>query len=155
MTPYSLDNPIFQIYIVVACLAILKLIGHAFYTVYQMVRCDGGYLNPEDLRQTLFNPRPDPGQLGAYEDVERARRMHRNEMENTPVFLVAGLLLVAVAPGQVFAVVTMVGYLLARLAHSYAYATKRDHEVRAACFTAGAILTVAMVIYTLVGVFHR
>jgi hypothetical protein len=33
---------------------------------------------------------------------------------------VAGLLLVAAAPGQVFAMVTVFGYLLARLAHSHA-----------------------------------
>ena len=155
MSPYNLDNPVFQIYIVAACLAILKLIGHSFYTVVQMIRCDGGFLNPEDLRQTLFNPKPNPGQLGEIEDVERARRMHRNEMENTPAFLVAGLLLVAVAPGQLFAVVTMVGYLLARVGHTYAYATKRDHEVRAASFTAGALFTVAMVVHVLVSVLQR
>ena len=155
MTPYNLDNPVFQIYIVAACLAILKLIGHAFFTVVQMIRSNGGYLNPEDLRQTVFNPNPNPRQLGEVEDVERARRMQRNEMENTPAFLMAGLLLVAVAPGQLFALVTLVGYLLARLAHTYAYATKRDHEVRAACFTAGALFTVAMVAHVLVSVFHR
>ncbi|MBN9425972.1 MAG: MAPEG family protein [Burkholderiales bacterium] len=155
MTPYSLDNPVFQIYAVAACLALLKLIGHSFYTVFQMVRNDGGYLNPEDLRKTLFNPKPDPRQLNAIEEVERARRMHRNEMENTPAFLVAGWLLVAVSPSLLFVVVTMVGYLLARLAHTYAYATKRDHEVRAACFTAGALCTVAMVVHVLVSVLLR
>lgn len=153
--PYSLDNPVFQIYIVAAGLAILKLIGHAFYTVYQMVRSEGGYLNPEDLRPTLFNPKPDPRQLAAVEAVERARRMHRNEMENTPAFLVAGLLLVAVGPSQLFALVTLCGYLLARLAHTYAYATQRDHEVRAAFFTLGALLTVAMVVHALVSVLQR
>ena len=150
MTPYTLDNPVFQIYLVAASLAILKLIAHAFHTVVQMVRCDGGYLNPEDLRQTLFNPAPDPRQLGAHDKVERSRRMHRNELENTPAFLVAGLLLVAVAPAQWFALVTLFGYLLARLAHSYAYAAQLDHEVRAACFTLGALLTVAMVVHVLV-----
>ena len=153
--PYSLDNPVFVTCIVAASLAILKLIAHAFYTVYQMVRCNGGFLNAEDLRKTLFNPNPDPRQLDAFEDVERARRMHRNEMENTPAFLVAGLLLVAVAPGQLFVAVTMYGYLLARLGHTYAYVTKRDHEIRAACFSAGALFTVAMVIHVLVSVFTR
>jgi glutathione S-transferase len=155
MTLYSLGNPVFQLYAIAASLAILKLMAHAFHTVYQMVRNDGGFLNPEDLRQTLFNPNPDPRQLGKVEDVERARRMHRNEMENTPAFLVAGLLLVAAAPGQLFAAVTLVGYLLARLAHTYAYATKRDHEVRAACFTAGALFTMAMVVHVLVSALSR
>lgn len=155
MNAYSLDNPVFLTYTIAASLAILKLIAHAFYTVFQMVRSDGGYLNPEDLRKTLFNPHPNPGQLGAYDGVERARRMHRNEMENTPAFLVAGLLLVAVAPGALFAAVTMYGYLLARVGHSFAYATQRDHEVRAAFFTVGALLTVAMVVYVLVSVVQR
>ncbi|MDM0046571.1 MAPEG family protein [Variovorax dokdonensis] len=155
MNAYSLDNPIFQIYAVAASLAILKLIGHAFYTVYRMVRSDGGYLNPEDIRKTLFNPHPQATQLQAYEDVERARRMHRNELENTPAFLAAGLLLVAAQPSQMFAMITMFGYLAARLAHSYAYATERDHEVRAACFTVGAVFTVAMVLYVLVSLLQR
>jgi len=155
MTPFSLDNPVFQTYAIAASLAILKLIGHAFYTVYQMVRCDGGFLNPEDLRQTLFNPRPDPRQLGEVEEVERARRMHRNEMENTPAFLAAGWLVVAVSASPVFAMVTMYGYLLARLAHTWAYATKRDHETRAACFTLGALCTVAMVGHVLVNVLRH
>ncbi len=155
MNAYTLDNPVFQIYAVAACLAILKLVAHGFYTVYRMVRSDGGFLNPEDLRKTPFNPNPRPTQLQAYEDVERARRMHRNEMENTPAFLAAGLLLVAAAPSPTFAMVTMFGYLLARMAHSYAYATQRDHEVRAACFTLGALCTVAMVVSVLVSVAQR
>lgn len=155
MNAYSLDNPVFQVYAVAASLAILKLIAHSFYTVYRMVRSDGGFLNPEDLRKTPFNPNPRPEQLAAFEDVERARRMHRNEIENTPAFLAAGLLLVAAAPSLVFATVTMFGYLLARLAHSYAYATQRDHEVRAAWFTLGAVFTVAMVVHVLVSVLQR
>jgi uncharacterized MAPEG superfamily protein len=140
---------------VAACLAILKLVAHGFYTVYRMVRSDGGFLNPEDLRKTPFNPNPQPAQLGPYEDVERARRMHRNEMENTPAFLAAGLLLVAAAPSKTFAMVTLFGYLLARLAHSYAYATQRDHEVRAACFTLGALCTVAMAVHVLASVLQH
>jgi hypothetical protein len=43
----------------------------------------------------------------------------------------------------------MFGYIAARVAHAYAYITERDHEVRAAFFSIGAVLTVAMSLYTL------
>ena len=36
------------------------------------------------------------------------------------------------------------GYVAARIAHAWAYATARDHEVRATFFTLGALSTVAM-----------
>ena len=152
MNLYSLDNPVFRIYVVAAALAVLKLIAHAFLTVHRMMRSRGGYLNPEDLRATVLNPQPDPRQIQPVEDVERARRMHRNELENTPAFLAAGLLFVAAAPGVALAATLLYGYVLARVLHAWAYLTARDHEVRATFFTLGALATVAMALYALVAV---
>jgi uncharacterized MAPEG superfamily protein len=146
----SLDNPVFRIYVIAASLAILKMIVHAFLTVYRMMKTNGGFLNPEDTRKTIGNPNPGLQQLAANEYVERARRMHRNEGENTPLFLVAGLLFVAASPSVALASVLLYGYVLARLAHAYAYVTQRDHEVRAAFFTVGAVSTVIMTGYALV-----
>ena len=44
----------------------------------------------------------------------------------------------------------MYGYVAARLAHAWAYATARDHEVRATFFTLGAASTVTMAVYAIV-----
>jgi glutathione S-transferase len=142
MNLYSLDNPVFRLYVIAASLAIVKMIGHAFLTVHRMMRAKGGYLNPEDLRKTALNPDPSNSQIAPNDYVERARRLHRNEGENTPPFLVAGLLLVAA--------LLLFGYVATRLAHTWAYLTEQDHEVRATFFTIGAAITVGMALYALV-----
>jgi uncharacterized MAPEG superfamily protein len=152
---FSLDNPVFRIYVIAGALAILKMIAHAFLTVYRMMKTKGGFLNAEDTRKTFSNPHPSPQQLAADDYVERARRMHRNEGENTPPFLVAGLLFVAASPPVVLAALLLYGYVLARLAHAYAYVTERDHEVRATFFTIGAVITVIMTVYALVAALAR
>ena len=149
MDPFTLENPVFRVYVVAAGLAILKLIGHAFLTVYRMLESKGGFLNPEDTRRTVSNPNPTVEQLAPNDYVERARRMHRNELENTPAFLIAGLLFVATSPPLWLAAVSMYGYVLARLAHTYAYITACDHEIRATFFSIGAILTAVMTLYTI------
>jgi uncharacterized MAPEG superfamily protein len=149
MSQFALENPVFRIYVIAAGLAILKMIAHAFLTVYRMLRTNGGFLNPEDTRRTALNPNPVPGQVEPNDYVERARRMHRNEGENTPLFLAAGLLFVAASPPVVLAAILMYGYVVARVAHAWAYITERDHEVRATFFTVGALLTVAMTVYAL------
>jgi uncharacterized MAPEG superfamily protein len=93
---FTLDNPVFSTYVIAAALAILKMLFHAFLVVYRMIAANGGFLNAEDTRKTFGNPNPSTAQTDPNEAVERARRMHRNEGENTPLFLAAGLLFVAV-----------------------------------------------------------
>jgi glutathione S-transferase len=150
MNLYSLDNPVFRLYVIAASLAIVKMIGHAFLTVHRMMRAKGGYLNPEDLRKTALNPDPSNSQIAPNDYVERARRLHRNEGENTPPFLVAGLLLVSASPPVAVAALLLFGYVATRLAHTWAYLTEQDHEVRATFFTIGAAITVGMALYALV-----
>lgn len=145
MEIFSLDNPVFRIYMVAASLAILKMIGHAYITVYRMMRTNGGFLNPEDARKTLGNSNPSPAQLEPDDYVERARRMHRNDGENIPLFLGAGLLFVASGPSATLAAWLMYGYVISRVAHFAAYATAQDHEVRASLYTLGSLILVAMV----------
>ena len=150
MTEFALDNPVFRIYVIAASLAVLKMIGHAFLVVQRMIRVRAGWASPEDLRRTRLNPQPHPSQLEVNNLVDRARRMHRNEGENTPPFLAAGLVFVAAAPPAWLAALLLYGYVAARVAHAWAYATERDHEVRATFFTIGALCTVAMCGYALV-----
>src|SRR5262245_2428238 len=138
MDAFTLDNPVFRTYVIAAALAILKMIFHAFLVVMRMMSAQGGFLNPEDTRKTFGNPNASPSQTDPNESVERARRMHRNEGENTPLFLAAGLLFVAAAPPLWLAYVLLYGYIAARLAHFWAYATAQNHEVRATFFSVGA-----------------
>jgi hypothetical protein len=57
---------------------------------------------------------------------------------------------VAASPPAWLAALLLYGYVAARVAHAWAYATARDHEVRATFFTLGAISTVTMAGYAIV-----
>lgn len=149
MSLLTIDNPVFQVYVIAAALMILKVMLQGWMTVYRMIRSDSGLVSPEDLRQTPFNKNPDPKQLEVNDYVDRSRRMHRNDLENIPGFLAAGLLFVAVGPALWLAQVLMYGFVLARLAHFAAYATSQNHEVRATFYTIGSLIVIYMAVHAL------
>jgi uncharacterized MAPEG superfamily protein len=111
-----------------------------------------GLLNPEDLRPGPFNRSPDPQQLELNDYVDRSRRMQRNDLENIPAFLVAGLLFVAVEPPAALAIVPLALFVIARLVHTIVYATAQRHEVRAIPYTIGSLVVIFMAGYVLIAV---
>ena len=118
-------------------------------TVYRMLKSNSGLASPEDIQTGLINKNPSPAQLEVNDYVDRSRRMHRNDLENIPAFLAAALLFVTVDPALWVARVLMYGFVLARLAHFAAYATKQTHEVRATFYTIGSFIVIYMVIHVL------
>ena len=90
MNELSMQNPLFATYAVAATLMILKAVAMSWLTVVRMMQVNGGFRSPEDLRKTPLNPAPNPGQLQPDERVERIRRIHMNDLENLPFFLVSG-----------------------------------------------------------------
>lgn len=149
MSLLTMENPVFVAYAVAAALMILKLMAQGWVTVLAMTSNKAGLLNPEDLRATPFNRAPRPEQLDLHPAVERSRRMQRNDLENIPGFLAAGLLFVAVAPPAWIAILLFSLFVLARLAHTWAYATAQDHEVRAAFYSVGSIVVILMALWVL------
>ncbi|HLN86698.1 MAG TPA: MAPEG family protein, partial [Candidatus Limnocylindrales bacterium] len=123
----NLKDPVLQTYLVAASLMCLKMMLQAWVTVYQMIKVDGGFLHPEDIRKTPINPNPSPDQLKPNPDVERSRSMQRNDMENIPIFLVAGLLFTLTQPTLWAAQTLMYGYVTSRLLHAYALGTAKTH----------------------------
>lgn len=155
MDPLSLENPVFEVYVTAAALAVLKLMLQGWMTVYRMLKANSGWASPEDLRPGLINRAPDESQMEVNDYVDRSRRMHRNDLENIPGFLIAGLLFVAVNPSLVLAQLLMYGFVLARLAHFVAYASKQSHEVRAAFYTIGSLIAIYMAAHVLWSVLVR
>lgn len=150
MTPtLSMENPVFVAYAIAAALMVLKIMGQGWMTVTLMLRTDAGLLNPEDLRSTPANRNPRPEQLDINPDVDRSRRMHRNDLENIPAFLAAGLLFVTVEPPFWLAALLFGLFVLARLAHTLAYATAQNHEVRATFYSVGSVVVMAMALWVL------
>ncbi len=144
MAELSFDNPVFRVYVIAAALMVIKMIGTAWLTVYRMMKVDAGYRSPEDERRGALNKSPRAGQLDKNEYVERIRRIHQNDGENVPLFLVIGLVFVLVQPGLTLAMCMLYGYAASRLLHFAAYLTARSHELRATCWTIGALLLLGM-----------
>lgn len=148
----SVENPVFRVYLIAVAVTVLKVMGQGWMTVLRMMRAKGGFASPEDIRPGALNPSPDPSQLEVNDYVDRARRMHRNDLENIPAFWAVGLAFVAVAPPLWLAQVAMYGFVLARAVHAVAYATKQSHEIRSIGYTIGSLIVMAMAVWVLVAV---
>ena len=149
----SLNNPVFQTYMIAASIMLLKLMLQPWMTVVRMMKVGGGFRSPEDLKKTPLNPNPQSGQLEVNEYVDRSRRLNLNDLESIPGFLVAGFLFVLVEPPLLLAQVLIWTYVAARAAHFVAYTTAQIHDVRAFCWTWSSLSVIAMAIYTLMNSF--
>lgn len=149
MTYLNLENPVFAAYVIVSALLVLKVMGQGWMTVYRIMKSHSGLASPEDVQHGLLNKAPHPSQIEVNDYVDRSRRMHRNDLENIPAFWAVGLLFVAVGPALWLAQVLMYGFLAARLAHFWAYATKQTHEVRATFYTIGSLIVIYMALHVI------
>ena len=145
----SLQNPLLATYAIAASLMILKAVAMSWLTVIRMMQEKGGYRSPEDLRKTPLNPNPDPRQLAPNERVERVRRIHQNDLESIPFFLVSGFLFVLTAPPLWLAWLLLYGYVLSRLLHFAAYFTAQTHDMRATFWSVGSVILIVMTLWTL------
>jgi glutathione S-transferase len=84
MDKLNLHNPVFAAYAVSAAIMIFKAVSMSWLTVARMLKANGGFRNPEDLRKTPFNPNPDPKQLERNDDVDRVRRIHSTTSRTSP-----------------------------------------------------------------------
>lgn len=144
MDRLTLENPLFATYVVAASIMVLKAASMSWLTVVRMMQVKGGYRAPEDLRQTLLNPTPDPKQLEPNEPVERVRRIHMNDLENIPFFLAAGFLFLFTDPSLLLARVLLYGYVVTRFMHFAAYFTACTHDTRATLWTPGSLIILYM-----------
>jgi glutathione S-transferase len=144
MSTLSPSDPLLAAYLAAASVMILKAVGMSWLTVARMMKIQGGFRSPEDLKKTLANPNPRPDQLAPNESVERIRRIHLNDLENIPFFLAAGFLYVLTSPPLGTARLLFAAYVGTRLLHFLAYLTARTHDVRAALWTPGSLIIVYM-----------
>lgn len=150
MDQFTLANPVFATYVIAAALMVLKIMAQGWITVVRMMANQSGFVSPEDVKAGLANPKPRTGQLDANDDVERSRRIHRNDLENIPAFLVVGLLFVAIGPPLAAAQWLLYGFVAARLLHTIAYSMAQSHEVRASFYTVGSLIVMAMAVWVLI-----
>jgi glutathione S-transferase len=144
MSELNLQNPLFATYVIAATLMILKAVSMSWLTVVRMMSEKGGFRSPEDLRKTPLNPTPHPQQVAPNERVERIRRIHLNDLENLPFFLVAGLLYIMTGPSLWLAQVLLYGYVVSRFLHFAAYLSAQTHDLRATLWTVGSLILIFM-----------
>ena len=149
----SLQNPVFQTYVLAASIMVLKLMLQPWMTVVRMMKVGGGFRSPEDAKKSPLNPKPDATQLEVNEYVDRSRRINLNDLESIPGFLAAGFLFVLAQPPLVLAQILIWTYVVSRAAHFIAYATAQLHDVRAFCWTWGSLSVIAMAAYALLKAF--
>jgi glutathione S-transferase len=149
----SLQNPVFQTYVLAASIMILKLMLQPWMTVARMMKAGGGFRSPEDAKKSPLNPKPQPNQLEVNEYVDRSRRINLNDLESIPGFLAAGFLFVLAQPPLLLAQILIWTYVASRAAHFVAYATGQLHDVRAFCWTWGSLSVIAMAVYVLMKAF--
>ncbi|MEJ1933098.1 MAPEG family protein [Nostoc sp. NIES-2111] len=150
MDRLDLHNPVFATYTIAATIMILKAVAMSWLTVVMMMQENGGFRSPEDLRRTRLNPDPAPRQLEPNDRVERVRRIQLNDLESIPYFLVAGLLFVLTSPPLLATRILLYGFALSRLLHFAAYLSARTHDTRAALWTAGSVILIAITIWTMI-----
>ena len=146
----SFDNPVFYTYALTGSIMVLKLMFQPWMTVARMLKVNGGFRSPEDIKKSPLNPNPDEKQLALNEYVDRSRRLNLNDLESIPGFLAAGFLFVCSNPPLLLAQILLWTYVISRAAHFIAYATAQLHDVRAFCWTWGSLAVIVMAGYTLV-----
>lgn len=145
----SLENPVFQTYLLAASIMILKLMLQPWMTVVRMMSVGGGFRSPEDLKKSPLNPKPESSQLAINEYVDRSRRINLNDLESIPGFLAAGFLFVLTGPPLLLAQILIWTYVISRAVHFMAYLTAQLHDVRAFCWTWGSLSVIVMAAYAL------
>jgi glutathione S-transferase len=140
----NLANPIFSTYVIAASIMIVKVASMSWLTVFRMMKVNGGFRSPEDIRKTPFNPNPSKEQLMANDYVDRIRRIHMNDLENIPFFLMAGFLFIFTNPSLLIMQILMYTYVFTRFLHFFAYLTGQVHDVRAALWTPGSLIILYM-----------
>ncbi len=152
MTLTSLDNPVFQTYMLAASIMLLKLMFQPWMTVVRMMKAGAGFRSPEDLKKSPLNPKPNATQLDVIDYVDRSRRLNLNDLETIPGFLIAGFLFVLVDPPLLLAQILIWTFVVARAAHFVAYITAQLHDVRATFWTFSSLSVIAMTGYILMQV---
>jgi uncharacterized MAPEG superfamily protein len=125
------------------CVVALKMLAVSAYTSSIRIR-KGVFISPEDyaLQGMEVRAQEDP-------DVERARRIHRNDLENALPFALAGLVYALSGPSSAGLWICFAGFPLARIAHSVAYA-RAWMPHRTIAFTVGYLICGWMALASLV-----
>jgi uncharacterized MAPEG superfamily protein len=138
-----LNNPALRLFGITYLILVVKMMAVGWYTSFHRIS-KGVFATPEDYRLQGVAPK-----AGANEDVERARRAHRNDLENILPFFGVGLLYALTNPSMTAASIFFIGFGMARVLHSVFYLAEMQPH-RTIAFGVGQVLTMLMLLTTFV-----
>jgi len=138
-----LNNPAVRLFGITYMILVLKMVAVGWATSVYRIR-DKTFATPEDYALQGLVPTS-----VVNEDVERARRAHRNDLENILPYFGVGLLYALTNPSPAAAKTYFLGYTVARVLHSVFYLLSLQ-PWRTVAFAVGQILMVLMLLRTLV-----
>jgi glutathione S-transferase len=138
-----LSNPALRLFGVAYLILVFKMVAVGAYTSVLRMRSNV-YAAPEDYAFQGVAV-----QAGANPDVERARRAHRNDLEQILPFFGVGLFYAWSHPSMVAAWLYFGGYTVARVLHSVFYIRAMQPH-RTVAFTVALLLMLGMALTTLV-----
>jgi uncharacterized MAPEG superfamily protein len=141
----GLTDPAVRLFAVVYLLLVVKIAAVGGYTSVLRLRRKV-FATPEDYKLQGLTPRPIVD-----EDIERVRRAHQNDLENILPFFIVGFFYLMTQPSLFSARIYGIGYLVVRTLHSIFYIRSMQPH-RTIAFTAGGVLSIAMLVQTLVAV---
>ncbi|XP_053947630.1 microsomal glutathione S-transferase 1-like [Anastrepha ludens] len=119
----SLDNDVFACFAFWMAMLVLKMIVVALLTSIKRLATKT-FVNPEDFVDKRIKLKFDDP------EVERLRRVHRNDLENILPFFVVGILYVLFDPSPVVAINMFRAVAISRLAHTYIYIYAKPQPAR-------------------------
>jgi uncharacterized MAPEG superfamily protein len=132
-----IGNPAFHTYAVCSVILAVKMLLVGNYTTMQRMR-NKGFVNDEDAK--AFGGKADAQEHPA---VAHALRIHRNDLENIPLFFVIGLIYVLSGASAFGAAVYCWTFTITRLLHWVAYLNHLQ-PWRALCYGAGYLCIIGM-----------
>lgn len=136
-----MGNEAVRLFAVCYLILVLKMMAVGTYTGMTRIR-RSVFSAPEDYAFTGSEPA-----AGRDEGIERARRAHRNDLENILPFFGVGLFYALSGPSATGAWISFGGFTLARVLHTLLY-LGASQPGRTIAFTVGALLLLWMVLAT-------
>lgn len=137
-----LESPVLQLFGLTYMILVLKMVAVGWSTSFFRIR-DKHFATPEDYRLQGLTPK-----TAVNEDVERTRRVHRNDLENILPYFGVGLFYALTNPSITSARICFIGYTVARVLHSAFYIASLQ-PWRTLAFAVAQILMLTMAVLTL------
>ncbi|EDO48722.1 predicted protein [Nematostella vectensis] len=146
----SMDNSVFAAFAFYSSVLILKILLVIFAIAFHRLK-NQVFPSPEDYKKDPKGEKPQ--EIKTHPDVERARRVHANDLENIIPFILIGILYILTGPSAQTALIVFRVFTVARLLHTLTYFLGVS-IIRGPSFLAG-VLCIGFMIVNVIMATHK